>query len=69
MRCSICKKNFSEEDPGVVMPFCSQRCQQIDAKRWFCEEYGLPVYDLDKIERVNAEEFHPITDDEHPERS
>lgn len=25
------------------MPFCSERCRQIDLGRWLGEEYGLPL--------------------------
>jgi endogenous inhibitor of DNA gyrase (YacG/DUF329 family) len=35
------------------MPFCSRRCQQIDLGRWFNEEIGLPVEDIDPDEEVN----------------
>ena len=41
-RCPTCGEMF---DPLItpVMPFCSERCQQIDLGRWFDEEIGLPV--------------------------
>lgn len=25
------------------MPFCSERCRQIDLRRWLDEQYGFPV--------------------------
>jgi len=25
------------------MPFCSERCRQIDLGRWLDEQYGFPV--------------------------
>ncbi len=50
MRCPICGKNFSREDPKVALPFCSPRCKSIDMKRWLGEEYSLETIDLDKLE-------------------
>ena len=29
------------------MPFCSDRCRQVDLGRWLNEDYGLPVEDND----------------------
>jgi endogenous inhibitor of DNA gyrase (YacG/DUF329 family) len=43
MKCSLCGRIFSEDTPGVAMPFCSQRCKLIDAGRWLNEEYGVPI--------------------------
>ncbi|MDG2383843.1 MAG: DNA gyrase inhibitor YacG [Pirellulaceae bacterium] len=42
VRCPTCGRMI---DPLItaVMPFCSERCQQIDLGRWFDEEIGLPV--------------------------
>ena len=41
MRCSICGRAFDSEQ-SQTMPFCSQRCKDIDRNRWLNEEYGLP---------------------------
>ncbi|NLS93495.1 MAG: DNA gyrase inhibitor YacG [Planctomycetaceae bacterium] len=41
MRCSICGRAFDSEQ-SRTMPFCSQRCKDIDRNRWLNEEYGLP---------------------------
>jgi endogenous inhibitor of DNA gyrase (YacG/DUF329 family) len=41
VRCPTCNKLFdSEQTPA--MPFCSQRCQQVDLHHWLTEQYGLP---------------------------
>jgi endogenous inhibitor of DNA gyrase (YacG/DUF329 family) len=42
IRCPICEKRF---DPGQspAMPFCSERCRQIDLGRWLREAYSVPV--------------------------
>ena len=42
VRCPVCGKSF-RPDQTPAMPFCSQRCRQIDLKRWLGEEYGMPV--------------------------
>jgi len=38
------------------MPFCCDRCRQIDLARWFNEEYGFPV---------EAEEDSDAGNDDH----
>jgi len=42
IRCPICEKQF---DPAQspAMPFCSERCRQIDLGRWLRESYSVPV--------------------------
>ncbi|MCI0360137.1 MAG: DNA gyrase inhibitor YacG [Planctomycetaceae bacterium] len=42
IRCPICEKQF---DPAQspAMPFCSERCRQIDLGRWLRETYSVPV--------------------------
>ena len=42
IRCPTCEKQF---DPATspAMPFCSERCRQIDLGRWLNEEHGLPI--------------------------
>ena len=42
IRCPICEKQF---DPAatLAMPFCSDRCRQIDLGRWLRESYSVPV--------------------------
>lgn len=64
MRCPICKKEFSQDDPGVAFPFCSERCRQIDAKRWFNEEYSILTLNVDQLEREIAEGQSLPPDDE-----
>ena len=55
MRCPICNRIFSKDDPNAVSPFCSERCRQVDAKRWFCEEYPIFTPNVDQIELDIAE--------------
>lgn len=42
MRCPICDKSF---DPAAspALPFCSERCRQIDLGRWLREVYSVPL--------------------------
>jgi len=42
LRCPICHRSFDAESSDAL-PFCSERCQQIDLSRWLGERYGLPV--------------------------
>ncbi len=55
MRCPICGKQFSQDDPKVALPFCSERCRMIDAKRWFNEEYSIETVNIDQLERQIAQ--------------
>ncbi len=42
IRCPVCEKQF---DPAATpaMPFCGERCRQIDLGRWLREIYSVPV--------------------------
>ncbi|MDR2116668.1 MAG: DNA gyrase inhibitor YacG [Planctomycetaceae bacterium] len=61
MKCLICGNTFSEDTPGVAMPFCSQRCKLLDAGRWLDEEYGLPIEDEESIQQHNeSSENYPF---------
>lgn len=50
MKCPICKKPVSKDDPN--MPFCSDRCRLIDLGNWASEKYVIssPLPDPDEIE-------------------
>ena len=39
IRCPICKKPVSLDDPN--MPFCSERCRIIDLGNWASEKYVI----------------------------
>ncbi len=41
-RCPVCSRRF---DPAGSrhLPFCSERCQQIDLGRWLDERYSVPI--------------------------
>jgi uncharacterized protein len=42
IRCPICEKRF-EPATSTAMPFCSDRCRQIDLGRWLREVYSVPI--------------------------
>jgi endogenous inhibitor of DNA gyrase (YacG/DUF329 family) len=42
LRCPICEKSF-ESQSSQSLPFCSDRCRQIDLGRWLKEGYSVPV--------------------------
>ncbi|MCE2792716.1 MAG: DNA gyrase inhibitor YacG [Planctomycetota bacterium] len=43
-RCALCGKFYLVTDSRLV-PFCSERCQQVDLGNWLGEAYGLPWED------------------------
>ena len=55
MKCPICGKRVFPDAPGAVPPFCSQRCKNIDVKRWLGEEYAIETVNEDELEREIAE--------------
>jgi uncharacterized protein len=42
LRCPVCRRPF-QSDQSEAMPFCSDRCRQIDLGRWLDEGYSVPV--------------------------
>ncbi|PQO38256.1 DNA gyrase inhibitor YacG [Blastopirellula marina] len=54
-----------ESDYTVAMPFCSERCRQIDLGQWLDEEYALPL-DIEKHleEQANRPPENDDLDDE-----
>jgi endogenous inhibitor of DNA gyrase (YacG/DUF329 family) len=40
MKCPICKKQVALTDP--FMPFCSERCKDVDLGNWATEKYVIP---------------------------
>ena len=61
IRCPICEKQF---DPATspAMPFCSDRCRQIDLGRWLREVYSVPV-ERDPDEDESADAPQPPSDE------
>jgi uncharacterized protein len=50
IRCPICEQMFDPAKAVKTMPFCSDRCRQIDLGRWLREGYSVPVERLDEDE-------------------
>ena len=42
LRCPTCQMQF-DTDSTTAMPFCSDRCRQVDLGRWLNEEIGVPL--------------------------
>jgi uncharacterized protein len=38
--CPICSRPFDPQE-SEAMPFCSERCREVDLGRWLDEAYGL----------------------------
>ena len=59
IRCPICDRKF-ESNLSPAMPFCSERCRDVDLGRWLDESYSVPVEpDPDAFEE---EQQHEDTD-------
>ena len=61
MRCPICGKEVSFEDPE--MPFCSARCRLLDLGNWASEKYSIPG------RSIQPGEFQEENDASGPEAS
>jgi uncharacterized protein len=53
MKCPICKKTVTLDDPYV--PFCSERCKLIDLGNWASEKYVIST-PIDQREEELADE-------------
>ena len=49
LHCPTCSRLFDEKK-SEAMPFCSNRCRQIDLGRWLDEEISLPIDDEENPE-------------------
>lgn len=43
IRCPTCAHEFDPGQSAAFLPFCSERCQQIDLGRWLGERYSVSV--------------------------
>ncbi len=55
IHCPVCGRQFDSET-ATAMPFCSDRCRQVDLGRWLSEQYGLPIESEDGRGEAEAEE-------------
>jgi endogenous inhibitor of DNA gyrase (YacG/DUF329 family) len=53
-RCPICGRSFDPQG-SAALPFCSERCRQIDLGRWLREVYSVPVLRVPEEEPVEEE--------------
>ena len=58
IRRPVCHRTF-DTDLSPALPFCSDRCRQIDLGRWLDEGYSVPIEreDADDAEGWNADEI------------
>ena len=61
-RCPTCSRPF---DPAQskALPFCSQRCKEMDLGRWLGETYSFPV-DPEKEESESPADGHEPPDEQ-----
>ena len=61
IQCPVCSQQFKSEESRIV-PFCSDRCQQLDLGRWLNEEYSISRIpdpeDESEIESWDVESGH-----------
>lgn len=52
--CPICGKQIPPKPhpSSPVMPFCSERCRDVDLARWFSESYPVPIESTRVLEEV-----------------
>jgi uncharacterized protein len=62
MRCPICKKEVAFDDPN--MPFCSDRCREIDLGNWATGKYVIPG--PEPFEGQEQEQSDELETDEGP---
>ena len=47
-RCPTCSNRF-ETEASLAVPFCSERCREMDLAAWLDERHGIP-YEQDEEE-------------------
>ena len=62
MRCPTCDKQF-ERAESKALPFCSDRCRQIDLGRWLSEEQRVPAKSLE-VDDEPEQDRGPRPDDD-----
>lgn len=55
LNCPICGKVVSFDDPE--MPFCSDRCRQIDLGNWATEKYVISTPRQNELEETDIPEL------------
>ncbi len=52
VRCPTCSTRFDPQR-SPALPFCSDRCRQIDLGRWLNEEISMPLGELSEEDAGN----------------
>ena len=60
-KCAYCGTTF-DRAMTTAMPFCSERCRQIDLGNWLDESYGLPYEGEGTLDRAEEDQ-----DSENPD--
>ena len=60
--CPTCHKQFDAAE-SRALPFCSDRCRQIDLGRWLNESQRLPVFPSPEDDEVPADMPRQTDDD------
>lgn len=55
LTCPTCGEKFDAGE-SANLPFCSERCQNVDLGRWLSEGYGLPIEGQEESEGGFADE-------------
>ncbi|MBL8852346.1 MAG: DNA gyrase inhibitor YacG [Planctomycetaceae bacterium] len=59
-KCSNCNKPILSIEPSL-MPFCSQRCKELDLSNWLTESYGMP---FESDASTESADFSPYDDED-----
>lgn len=54
-RCPTCKTSIGASADTRWLPFCSQRCKQLDLGAWLNESYRIPA-----VEQDDADDPPPV---------
>lgn len=60
MNCPVCKSEFIQQ-ASMALPFCSDRCRQIDLGRWLNEEYSLPLDEGEEFDEADYSFPRPVS--------
>ncbi len=56
-RCPVCNVDVDPKT-SPAMPFCSDRCRNVDLGRWLTEDYGVPYEGEAEDEQIKPEEMN-----------
>ncbi|MCA9106130.1 MAG: DNA gyrase inhibitor YacG [Planctomycetales bacterium] len=62
-KCPMCEERFFPAN-SESLPFCSERCRQLDLGNWLGEKYSMPIEGQEEAEYTGAEEEDSLLEDE-----